>query len=128
MSQKQSPTFSLSPLLRNGGKAVQSVAHDSDGCDELLTIFVLQTDSDRALTAMPDQPGDSSEQSGPAGDCLTMMLGIVETHVEVPPVVDERDQIGHQPTGAELSRGEAIPTPLVLEFIVDVLRVRSLTV
>src|SRR4051794_38928615 len=77
---------------------------------------------------MPDQPGDSSEQSGATRDRFTMVLGIVEPHVEVPPVVDECDQVGHQPTGGKLSRGKAIPTPLVLEFVVDVLRVRTLAV
>ena len=81
VSQKQAPTLLLSPSLRNGGKALQGVAHDGDGCDELLPIFMLQADSDGALAAMPDQPGDSSEQSGATRDRFTMVLGIVEPHV-----------------------------------------------
>ena len=56
------------------------------------------------------------------------MFPIVEPDVEVPPVVDERHQVGHEVAGRELLGGEAAPTPLVFELVVDVLRVGALAV
>ena len=74
---------------------------------------------------MNGQPSHPAQQGRPTGDRLPMMLSVVKTYVEVPPVVDQRDQIGHQSAGSQLLRREAVPTPLVFELIVDVLRIGS---
>src|SRR5580693_2023597 len=74
---------------------------------------------------MNGQPSHPTQQGRPAGDRLPMMVSIVKTDVEVPPVVDQRDQIGHQAAGSQLLRREAVPTPLVFELIVDVLCIGS---
>src|SRR5690606_5454019 len=85
-------------------------------------------DFDGALTTMSNESGDSSEQCWAAGDCLSMMFPVIEAHVEVPPVVDERNEVRHQIAGRQFLRGKAIPTPLVFKLIVDILGVGSFSV
>lgn len=50
-----------------------------------------------------------------------MVFFVVEAQVEIPPVVNQRDEIGHQSAGGEAARGVAVPAPLVLEFTEAVL-------
>jgi len=56
------------------------------------------------------------------------MLRVVKAQVEAPPVVNQRDEVGHQPTTGQTARGVAAPTPLVLEFVEAVFRVGSVTI
>ena len=43
---------------------------------------------------------DAGHQHGPASDGFAVMLSVVEPQVEAPPVVDQGDQVGHDPAGA----------------------------
>ena len=90
-----------------------------DGLCEKVAVFVLQTDFYGALGAMLNESGDATEEHGAAGDGFAVMLPIKEPDVEVPPVVNQRDEIGHDPAGSQALGGEAIPAPLVFEFIVN---------
>src|ERR1700683_825068 len=78
VGQKQGPALVDSPLLRDGVKAAQGIADVRDCLHERLPVFVLQTDFDGLLTAVPDQPCDSSQQRWPTGDRLPVMGAIVE--------------------------------------------------
>src|SRR5690606_39922039 len=50
------------------------------------------------------------------------------SQVEAPPVVNEGDDVCHEPTGGEAARGIAAPAPLVLEFVEAVFSIGSVTV
>ena len=113
------------PLLRNEPKALSGVADMGDSFCERCTVFVLQADSDFALVLMNEQPSHSAQEGQPTGDRLPMVLSVLKTDLKVPPVVDQRDQIGHQSAGSQLLRREAVPTQLVFELIVDVLGIGS---
>ena len=128
VGQKQRPALLDGPSLRNGVKAAQGVADVRDGLHERLPVFVLQTDFHRALAAMAGQPRDAAQQRRPAGDGLAVMGAIVQPRIEVPPVVDQRHQVGHEAAGLELLGGVAVPAPLVFEFVVDILRIGPLAV
>src|ERR1700730_10479911 len=52
-----------------------------------------------------------------------MMLRIGEAHKQAPPVVDQRHTARQQPAAFEIMRGEAAPTPLVLQLVERVLAV-----
>ncbi len=73
-------------------------------------------------------PCDSLLQSEPTRDRFPVMFFIVEALVEIPRVVDERDQIYHEPTGCELVRGVAIPAPLILQFLEHILTIGPVSV
>src|SRR5687768_1243262 len=95
MRQKQCPALLEGPSLRDGVKATQRVADVRDGTHEGLPVFVLQTDFDRALAAMAGQPRDAAQQRRSAGDRLAMMVAIMQPRIEMPPVADQRHQVGH---------------------------------
>ena len=121
VGQKQRPAWLDGPSLRDGVEAGQSVADLGDGGGELPAFFVLDADFDGALAAAAREPRDAVEQRGPARDGFAVVRAVVEPRVEVPPVVNPRDQAGHEPAGGELRRGVTAPAPLVLEFVADVL-------
>src|SRR6201988_3628498 len=89
---------------------------------------MLEADFDGALAAMTRHTGHSTQQPGPASDRFAVMLRIVKPHIQVPPVVDQRHQVGHQSARREFSSRKAIPSPLVFELIINVFRVRSLAI
>src|SRR5207245_3736108 len=68
------------------------------------------------------------EQQSPTGYRLTMMLRIGEAHKHAPPVVDQRHTARQQPAAFEIMRGEAAPTPLVLQLVERVLAVCPIAV
>ena len=74
---------------------------------------MLEADLDSTLAAMTRHSGDSTKQRGPASDRFAMVLGTVEPHVEMLPVVDQRHHVCHQAARSEFSSGKAIPSPLV---------------
>ena len=57
-----------------------------------------------------------------------MVFFIVEAHVEIPLVVDERDQVRHETTGREFVRGVATSAPLILQFVEHILTIGAVTV
>jgi hypothetical protein len=57
------------------------------------------------------------------------MVGmIVEPCVEVPPVIEQGDEVGYKSARGEGFGSVAIPAPLVLEFVVDVFRIGSFAI
>ena len=114
VGQKQRPALCECPSLCDGVKAAQRVADVSNGVHEGRSVFVLQTDFDRPLAAMADQSRDAAQQRWPAGDGLAVVGAIVQPRIEVPPVVNQRHQVGHEAARLELLGGEAVPAPLVL--------------
>src|SRR5260370_14245099 len=57
-----------------------------------------------------------------------MMLRIGEAHEQAPPVVDQRHPARKKPAAFEIMRGEAAPTPLVLQLVERVLAVSPIAV
>src|SRR5215510_8543977 len=128
VGQKQRPTLLDAPLLRNEIKTAYGFAYQLDSFDQQLFFIMLEADFDSTLAAMARHPGDSTQQRGAASDRFAMVLGIVEPHIEVPPVVDQRHHVCHQSARSEFSSGKAIPSPLVFELIINVFRVSSLAI
>lgn len=57
------------------------------------------------------------------------LIALVEkAQIEVPPVVNEGDEIGHEAAGRKLAGGEAVPSPLVLEFFKTVFHIRTVPI
>jgi hypothetical protein len=46
-----------------------------------------------------------------------MLVRLGQPYEQVPPVVDERNEAGHELTAGEIAGGEACPAPLVLYSI-----------
>ena len=46
-----------------------------------------------------------------------VMLPVIKAQVEVPPVIEEGDKIGHEPAGSQFAGGIAAPAPLIFEFV-----------
>ena len=65
-------------------------------------------------------------ERGAAGDGLPVVGFIKEAHVEVPPVVEQRNEVGHDAARGEFARDITVLSPLVLEFIIEVLRIGAL--
>src|SRR6516165_4235144 len=128
VGQKERPTLLDAPSLRYEIETTQGFAYQLDGFDQQLFFFMLEADFDGALAAMTRQTGDSTQQRGPASDRFAVMLGIVEPHIEMPPVIDQRHHVGHQSARRQFSSGKAIPPPLVFELIINVFRVSSLAI
>jgi hypothetical protein len=74
-------------------------------------------DGERGLTGMPGFGGDGIKEQGAAGDGFTMALGISQTDKQVPPVVNQGNSLGHQPTALEITSCKSGPAPLVLQFV-----------
>jgi len=87
-----------------------------------------EADFDGVLAVMTRHTGRATQQRGPARDRFAVMLRMVEPHIQMPAVVDQRHQVGHQPARREFSSRKAIPSPLVFELIINVFGVRSLAI
>ena len=85
---------------------------------------VLTCDGERGLATMLSLGGDPMQQERSTGDRLVMLVGIGESHKEIPPVGDKRHHASHVAAAFEVVGREATPTPLVLQFIEIVLAVR----
>ena len=72
--------------------------------------------------------GDTVQQERSTGNRFVMLVGIGESHEEIPPVVDKRHHAGHEAAAFEIVGGEATPTPLVVQFIKIVFGIRSIAV
>src|SRR5262252_8860497 len=57
-----------------------------------------------------------------------MMIGIGETHEQVPPVEHKRDAARHQAAALEVAGGEAAPAPLVLQLVEAVLAIGAVAI
>src|SRR6516162_10963513 len=128
VGQKERPTLLDAPSLRYEIETTYGFAYQLDGFDQQLFFFMLEADFDGALAAMTRQTGDPTQQRGPARDRFAVMLSIVESHIQMPPVIDQRHHVGHQAARRQFSSGKAIPSPLVFELIINVFGVRSLPI
>src|SRR5260370_18424977 len=98
----------------------------SPACQMLLAVRA--GDGQSHLARMVGSPRQSGEQERQAGYRLTMMLRIGQAHEQAPPVVDQRHTARQQPAAFEIMRGEAAPTPLVLQLVERVLAVCPIAV
>lgn len=112
MGEQEGPALLDGPSLRDGVEPLQGVADHGDSLRDQVALFVLQAHFDGALAAVLGEPRHAVEQGGTAGDGFTMVLAVEEPRVEVPPVVEQRDEVGHQPAGGELLRGVAGKSPI----------------
>lgn len=78
---------------------------------------------DAALAAALGLAADAGHQQGTGADGLTVVFFVVEAQVERPPVVKQHDEVDHQSAAGESLAAEAVPTPLVFEFVGIVFRV-----
>src|SRR5258708_18737990 len=71
---------------------------------------------------------DGLKQQWPAGDRFAMMIGVGQTHEQVPPVEDQRDVARHQTAALEVAGREATPAPLVLQLVEGVLAISTVAI
>lgn len=107
---------------------MQLVADPRDGLRDKVASFVQDADFDGPPAAALHLPTHSGHQHGTCADGFTVVLFVVEAKIEVPPIVKQGDEIGHEPTGAELARGEPVPSPLVFEFVEAVFGIGAVAV
>ena len=67
-----------------------------------VSFFMQDADFDGALATALHLPADPGHEHGAAADGFAVVLFIVKPHVEVPPVVKQRDEVGHEPAGGSL--------------------------
>src|SRR6516165_5766477 len=79
-------------------------------------------------TGMACLPADGLEQQWPTRDGFAMMIGVGETHEQVPPVEHQRDAASHQAAALEVAGGEATPAPLVLQLVEVVLAIGAVAI
>ena len=59
---------------------------------------------------------------------LQMPVQFGQAHEQVPPVVNERDEAGHELAARQIAGGEACPAPLILQFVEGVFAVRPIAI
>ena len=96
-------------------------------CDQV-AFFVQHAHFHGTLATALDLPTDSGHEHRAAADGLAVVLFVVKPNIQTPPVVNESDEIGHEPAGGEVARGEAAPAPLVFEFVKAVFRIGAVAV
>ena len=89
--EQQGQALLAGPSLRNGVEPLQGVADGGDSFGDAVAFLPRQADFDGALAAVRGEPRHSVEQGGPTGNDFAVVLAVIESGVEVPPVVKERD-------------------------------------
>ena len=84
------------PSLRDGAHLVDLLANLGDSLGNNVAFFMKNADFNGALAAALDLSTYSRHEHRPTADGFSVVLFIVKSHVEVPPVVDEGDKVGHQ--------------------------------
>ena len=74
-------------------------------------------DREGRLSRVPCVRGHAVQQEWSAGDRFEVFVGLGETHEEGPAIVGERHHAGHQPAAHQVVRGEAAPSPLILQLV-----------
>ena len=64
-----------------------------------VAFFMENADFDRPLAAALDLTTDSCHQHGPRADGFAVVSFILKTQIEIPPVVKQSDEVGHQAAG-----------------------------
>ena len=85
-------------------------------------------DRNGGLAGMGSFSANRLEHKWPAGSSLVVFVGIQQSCVKRPPVVDQGYQAADDSTTVQILGGEAAPTPLVLQLIEAVLAVATITV
>ncbi len=85
------------PSLRDRAHLLDLLAILGDSLGDEVAFFVKNADFDGALAAALDLSTYSRHEHRANVDGLSVVLFIVKSPVEVPPVVDEGDEVGHQP-------------------------------
>ena len=116
----------------NGGrcasKATSTAADQRDSLNQQGALFMLQTHFHRSLSPMFGHSSHATQKRRPAGDRFPVVVGVLKPRVEMPPVANQGDHVGHQLAWADRLRGEAVPLPLIFEFVVDLFSVGSLSI
>jgi hypothetical protein len=75
-----------------------------------------------------DLSPDSGHEHGATADGFTVVFFVVEAQIEVPPIVKQSHEVGHESAWRELAGSKAVPAPLVFEFVKTVFRVGPVAV
>src|ERR1035437_8071193 len=102
---------------------MQLVANLCHRVGDQVAFFMHDTDLDGAPATALDLSPDSGHEHGAAADGFTVVFFVVEAQIEVPPVVKQGDEVGHDPAWRELAGSKAVPAPLVFEFVKAVFRI-----
>lgn len=73
-------------------------------------------------------PRHSLHQRRTTGNGFAVMPVIVKPHIQVPPVVEQGDEVRHDAARREFVRRVATPAPLIFEFVVVVLSVATISI
>ena len=114
VGENPAPALPSRQLLRSLDQLAKEAGNAREHARRPAGLGVRTGNSERGLSGMAAPFRDSGKQEGPAGDGLQMPVRLGEPHEQVPAVVDERDEAGHELTAGEIAGGEACPTPLVL--------------
>ena len=98
------------PALRDGADAVQLLADERDGMSNEIAVFMQHAHPNGAASCAAQLPGHSLHEHGTAADGLAVVAFVVKAQIEIPPVVNQGDEVGHEAAGRELAGGEAVPS------------------
>ncbi len=82
----------------------------------------------RCLVGVLGHPGDSLQGQWSRSDRLGMLVRDFQPHEDRSTVVDQSRNSGHELAALLILRSESTPTPLVLQFVEVVLRIRAVPV
>ena len=116
------------PSLRDDADVMQLIADLRNSMGDEIPLFVQHADFYGAPATALDLPPDAGHEHGATADGFAVMPFVIEAQIEVPPVVKQGDEVGHESAGREFARGEAAPTPLVFEFVKAVFRIGAVAV
>ena len=89
------PTLKRGQLLRSLSQFREEAGDAGESGTGALVVAVAAGDGHGGATGMAGLPADGLEQQWPTGDGFAMMIGVGETHEQVPPVEYQRDAAGH---------------------------------
>ncbi len=117
-----------SKLLRRCRKSLQEVADALQRAADRPRLRVIAGDGQSGLVAVLGLAADPVEQQRPTGRRLRMPFGDGQPGEQTPPVVDQGHDARQDLTAPLILGRETSPSPLILQFIEYVLRLRPIPV
>jgi hypothetical protein len=111
------PAFDGSQLLRSFAQLGKEGSDARQRATRMMMFAMRAGDRNRRAAGVVGLSADGLKQQRPAGNCLAMMVGLSQTHEQIPPVEHQGDAARHQAASFEIVRCEAAPAPLVLELV-----------